>query len=703
MMPRGLTREDYPHIDPASEGALENIGYGAVPDVQVHAIVAGAVVALTEDIDEAQTSFDVSGASALPAAPFVAQLGSERMQVGAVSGNTLLSITRGYAGTLATSHLAGSTAFEALAEYVYLVSPEPVAAIERVLVDGVVQAEGYSAYTGQSGDEHADWPGKAVVAFATSVLAHKQRNLNAAQVAYVTERAPATRASNAVLMSQDAGHVTLSAKGQARAWVQFPAPTGVAASVSFGLTIKNLDNAMRIVAISIVEADTGVLRRRGLVHLPALGTVSEMIDAQPAGGGYALHVAMHGAGTVQVRSPYMEATVLPPPEEDSTATANAEIAINSGVLMNTTLTPKGLRRAWASYTQASAGPVVGQLHSVSLTNTGAGAAVAYVNAIAPGGALLKRQQVTLEAGASATVELSHAASSWQAATSICIQQGTVRVDGVAKTVTYLVPQSRARHSATCRAVIGARISVDAHWAVDVDGQYAGAGTVIERPDHVLRHVLVERMGMTAGQVDADAFDAAGSAHASAGYKFAFLIEEGMRPSELVDAIAGQCRSVLQFMGGKWRLDYIPDTAPAPLRSIMHSDLAGLGVGFELSYIGSSELANSIEVQLGSGSVLRAQDAQSIARYETRRRLVRLWAVRNSAMALHLAGWQLAQCASPVLLVKAPVFWEYLDLSVGDVVEIDHALALGKRFFVESVRRADAFRGVISLREFMDAA
>lgn len=114
-------------------------------------------------------------------------------------------------------------------------------------------------------------------------------------------------------------------------------------------------------------------------------------------------------------------------------------------------------------------------------------------------------------------------------------------------------------------------------AGDPDGNYGGAGTLIERPDHVIKHFLVKNMGFALSDIDAASFSAAGSAYASAvsgGYRFAFAIRERLEPADFVRRLAFECRSMLRLSKGTWRLDFLPEVAPAAMKTVKKEELAG---------------------------------------------------------------------------------------------------------------------------------
>jgi hypothetical protein len=50
-------------------------------------------------------------------------------------------------------------------------------------------------------------------------------------------------------------------------------------------------------------------------------------------------------------------------------------------------------------------------------------------------------------------------------------------------------------------------------------------------------------------------------------------------------------------------------------------------------------------------------------------------------------------------VEFAVFYEHFDLGAGDTIEIDNPLYGGRRFYIESMRRADKFRAVVKAVEW----
>jgi hypothetical protein len=253
---------------------------------------------------------------------------------------------------------------------------------------------------------------------------------------------------------------------------------------------------------------------------------------------------------------------------------------------------------------------------------------------------------------------------------------------------------------------------------DPDGSYGGAGGVIERPDRVMRHFLVEVLGIPPEEIDSASFDAAGASYASAisgGYALAFRIDRKIRPSELLLRMARECRSALRYRAGKWRLDYLPDSAPGAVKTISGGELAGPSAGSEsakFTFLRTplDELSNGLTARyrrnysrLGRDSewdgTATASDSASQAKYGAYPGAVDFELIRDQAMASHVLSHMLLEGGEPRLTVEFQVFWEYFDLAPGDTIEIDSPLYGGRKFLVEDVTRLGKARARVRAREW----
>ena len=299
-----------------------------------------------------------------------------------------------------------------------------------------------------------------------------------------------------------------------------------------------------------------------------------------------------------------------------------------------------------------------------------------------------------------------------------VLRGQVSLSDINKRVDYYPvtggPAREPSVSCSARVVVGDEVRVDAKMAVDTDGTYAGAGTLIERPDHVMRHYLINHMGFNASEIDMASFDAAGALYASAingGYKLAFLLNGVKARSKALSRMARESRSIVHYASGKWKLGFLPDSAPPAIKTITSGELAGAGSMFTFERMSLDELANTLTARYGplrgqnteggdawEGTV-SAADSASVAKYGEYARELDLCYVRDRATAESVLQHMLRQRATPLLRVSFPVFYEHFDLNVGDTIEIDNALYGGRRFFIERIERPDKFRAEIEAIEW----
>jgi hypothetical protein len=244
---------------------------------------------------------------------------------------------------------------------------------------------------------------------------------------------------------------------------------------------------------------------------------------------------------------------------------------------------------------------------------------------------------------------------------------------------------------------------------DTTGDYGGVGTLIERPDHVLKHFLVNRLGFPIGEIGTS-FATAGASYATEGYTFAFAVFRPVKPSEFVRELAFQCRSVAKYRAGTWKLDFLPDAAPAAVKAISREALAGEKERFVFHHTRAVDIANDLTARheqnysrLGSESewnaTAGASDSSSIARYGSYPREFTFPAIRDAAMASDVLSHILMERKAPLLVAEFPVFSEHFDLGLGDTVEIDNPLFGGKRFFIERIERDGKHRALVRALEW----
>jgi hypothetical protein len=171
-----FNQTDYPKLPSQYIGKIINdIGFGTVDKLEATGIDVGAVSRLSAIVTSTQTNLTVEDGSLFPTSNFTVQIDFELIQVLYRDGNIFSGLTRGYNNSRAESH-GLKTVYEVKTEYIYHLFDHPVSSISKVFIDGKEQSSDYTAYTGQSGDQHSSYPGKAVISFTAEAWVGKQRN-----------------------------------------------------------------------------------------------------------------------------------------------------------------------------------------------------------------------------------------------------------------------------------------------------------------------------------------------------------------------------------------------------------------------------------------------------------------------------------------------------------------------------------------------
>jgi len=320
-------------------------------------------------------------------------------------------------------------------------------------------------------------------------------------------------------------------------------------------------------------------------------------------------------------------------------------------------------------------------------------------------------------GAASTIQINRSGGAWDdyiQFTNIWHQPGA-KVYEVWKDVDYSADFTKSGGAYRSGDTI-ANDTVDCFHAVvngykDPDGNYGGVGNVIERPDYVIKHFLVQKLGFDIDDIDTTSFTAAGTWYGTNTYKLGFGVYDEIVPSEFLNRLAFECRSTLRYIAGKWYLDVIPDTAPAAVKTISSSELAGEFSKFKFNKTPIVDIANYVTAKfkrdyskllaINSDWLLTSvnSDAISEGKYGIYPKDFEFECIRDQATADSVLAHILLQRAVPLLIVTFPVFWEHFDLEEGDTFDIDNLLYNAKKFYIEKFKRLDKFKAEIEAIEW----
>lgn len=699
-----LNRNDFPNIDPTEVGSPGNEGYGVVNDVRVHAIVAGAVSRLSAPMTRDATSLTVDDDAGWPAAPFTAQIAGEIITVGARNGKTFSSLTRAAANAEdypAEPHAIGSAVYEVKTEYIYLVSPRPVHEITGVRIDGVRQSEGFTAYTGQTGDEHGDYPGRAVISFPVDLMVVKQRNVDPAQASVAYRAIPVYCTDDGEgawigrLRSESGAlgfSIAYAPPGYNQFWVVWPERTTTLQQDSVIIDMEETAGTTSKVLFGVIDIATGQTIRVEEIPISANARLSARIGLTGVAGIKLTMTCAAGAVTIAAvnRTSFRR---IPPPDEPKTLIEDyPETWTNRGVSSGSAQV--------CTFSTNHTGTVC-YISPVVEFADGVGPGVCDVILAGWNDVEIGRQRRDVPSDVEPSMYYSGGFS-----TKVRVEKvsGDYFIDSIRRRIAVLEPTSNPGAAGTsAKIVIGERVTVDASWHFD-------GGGVITAPEKVIEHFLLNYLGAAAGEIDATSFAAAGTLYAAAiagGYQFEGLVPKEAAWTTLM-RMAFDCRSTVRFVGGAYYLNYTPDAAPAALPddppSLTTDDLAVIGSQFTFKKQSTRTIFNSLtalyapnfsgdyssDISSGYLASVAASDSTSIAKYGEYRKDYQLRWVRDQVMAEHVLAHHLLERKLPLLTVTGLLFWRHSGLKVGVTLGITNAIYSGRKWWVSGLLWRDKY-------------
>jgi hypothetical protein len=631
---------NYPGADPDALGKMIPQVYGTAKRVPCIAADAGGKTTIAQDMTDTSPgnggTLEVSDAATLPATGgFTIQIDSEQIQIYSRSGNVLTlaaSGARGYNSTTAVPHDQGAPLAEIQTQYVYLLADHPVDSINAVYVDNIRQTTGFTAYTGQTGDECSGYLGQAVIVF-DAVPAY-QRQVNLALDDQIDVDDTIDIGAEQTWSPQEPGHAhDVSAYYSADVTWH---PTS--ASVQNGATAPSgLGNTY----------DNNVGTSNLLTHSNMSGATASAAWSFPAAS-ITDHIPYQFRVGVNLR-------------QYSGYSVSFQIWSSLGGSYFGTV-PSSSTTYYTGWTSAS-GLTWAQVY-------GAGFYLSLYGSNAAYGSLINEFWIEVKgqvAGSGITTQSS------QAGVSLNASGNTELTGAVTKTGTvYLTGNS------TAETVIGERVAADLDGYIDIDGSITGTiGLLIERPDHIARHILVDRCGLSSSEIDAAAYLDAGSFFDEKGFVLGFPILQRPNVRNLLNRIAHQGRALEFWDAGKHHIVPIPDS------DVLDKSLDGARVDLGqiwLSYTDRVQIKNTLTARYDrhwSGAqteeeadqaTVTATDTASVATFGTLQGdPLSFPYVQNSAQAQALLDWTLDDAKGPRLMVEFSGGYSLADVQTGDVI------------------------------------
>jgi hypothetical protein len=510
-----------------------------------------------------------------------------------------------------------------LIQYWYEVAKHPVKAIDKVFVDNVRQTSGFTAYTGQEGDEATGFAGRAMVKFTTKPVIRKQVNIE---------------------VSQEHGHGTNEGShNHSSTSISTYQKSGV--SASGGSQVENATNAIDGYEESYCNM---FYAGPGQINLGLLSVTLE-------GGNYGEMVKIEAVTTVYRSS--------------------CGCRIRYGAI--TWDIPAGAGGGDYRFTNSSARtwnePVI-----FEMINRESETAWIHVHEISMIYYYYPRISNSPASGVSTSVSTE------------TILGGLTTAD----------------------VVIGDEICCDVRgYQDDGSGTYTGtANALIQRPDHVFKHMLVALLKQSAADIGTT-LAASGAVYAAKTYRLAFLVHDiGTDGQQIFHALAAQCRSIFYEWGGKFELQVLPDSAPESSFTVEARDIIEqptfnfsgsdqirnrISAFYRRDYRGSRGRGNSLQAAVNPDALARGY-MDVLETFQTPGDLqedLLLSAVRLSGMAQSVMDYRLARRMRATMDVELRLKWRAMSTSPGSYFAYDDPM-FGSSIYRVVEFRPDRSRGSI---------
>lgn len=639
-----ISADDYSSADPDDIGKMQNICYGSLSKAPCRAISSGGVDNLAGDIDSSQVSIELSDASEMDAAGTIG-IDEEEITYTGISTNTLTGCTRGANSTTAVAHASGSAVWQIKSVYVYQVAGHPVKSIGDIYVDGVRITSMATTYTGQTGNELAGYSGQAVFTVPSRLTRQQAVDLlvsdgltinDAISVVDTIDVSDGISISDTIGVS-DGISVTDNISVSSAAANKEIYPTGYTANVNTANPANAYDgNENTYAAVynasfaayctwTFPSTSYGAISKQYVWVLAETGA-GGAVDVQKAGGA--------SLGTI----------------------------------------PAGQSKGWFRFettdTDWNEGVRIVCAAGESCNVYEIKKIIEYTPTLTKSGSASKSGTVTKTGSASKSGTVTKTGSSGKSGT--VTRSGSITLTG----------------NSMADVRIGKLVCANLEgYQDDGAGTYTGTpSALIERPDHVFKHIWVEILGAPSG--DFSVPSATATYFSTNSYAFALLINQSVQAADLLMKLALQCRSrflvtapgqgklILRQLGQSSGHSIVKNEIKCGSVKVQRSDVTDLINLFHIHYDKDHSIAGNVAGQyLG---VKKFTDATSITRYGQREWTGKenvFWfdAVTSSAMVADVGAYLLDYHEIVRKLPHFSVFLDNCELEPSDIIDVSHEI------------------------------
>ena len=238
-------------------------------------------------------------------------------------------------------------------------------------------------------------------------------------------------------------------------------------------------------------------------------------------------------------------------------------------------------------------------------------------------------------------------------------------------------------NSTAETVIGKLIAADVQGQPD-DGSGTYTGTpaaLIERPDHMSKHIIIVRCGLSANQIHAASYTAAGTFFNTNSYTLGFPILQRPNVRLLLNRIATQAKALEFWEAGKHHIVPVEDSPSVD--KIIDDNRVDLGQVW-LKYTDRIHIKNKLTASYGrqwSGhadgvgadrSIVIVSDAASIAIFGTLQSDPLSYPyVNDETQAQAILNWKLADSKGSRIIVEHAGGYYLTDIERGCIIRFDN--------------------------------
>jgi len=679
-----IDETNFPYADPDAIGKMLPLTWGRVRKVPFRPIDVGGLSTLSADLTASATSVQISDTTKFSDSGTIL-IDSEEIPYTNKSEGTLWGLTR---PSGAVVHNKGAMVGEVKSEYVYAIG-NAINAFKAVYVENIKQDESlYTVYTGQSGDEHGTYTGRAVIAF--SEWPQIKREVNLTTAADYDMFREATNVPIGRVKSLDHNGLILDYDDSTTITFQSE-PSGNHSNIyveyefefrHFGTVSENWDfyldgtliaswqdeeftqfvtSPLRVAKSSWPVSATKTTTYRGA---GMNGTAFMVTSAKVYADSDEDDLHIRGSGITKDSSNVPLGAIT------------SETAVGTGTSLTFPAAPDGnlsdveISISWELETWGDWILPGNQAFHVSIDDIN----VACINEDGTITALMPSTFTVLK-------------SSWQTSITKTASILDSFRQGFALTITSATQSCHTDDysevvnlsgNSMADSIIGGEVSADLYgYQDDSDGTYTGTpDQLIERPNRILKHLLMEHCSSTSGEIHSPSHGAVEAFFEQQDYKLGVVITERPNVPDVISEIAFESKCIQFWEAGEHHLVHVP-SGEIPIDKTLtkqHVDKDSPSIEFTPRIDLLNTFNAKYDLDWANNEFLTSVvdlDEISVGKYGTLEKNVAEYPyVSGQNMATDILRWQKDCCSEVRLIAEFQGGYPLSELERGDVIAFD---------------------------------